>query len=72
MKLHAMADTPIGAFLSGGVDSTGIVGLMREHVSDLRTYTVKFPDCQARMKSKRQSRPRTFRLPPHRGRSHVA
>lgn len=43
VKLHAMADAPIGAFLSGGIDSTGIVGLMRKHVSDLRTYTVKFP-----------------------------
>jgi asparagine synthase (glutamine-hydrolysing) len=44
VKLHAMADAPIGAFLSGGIDSTGIVGLMRRHVGDLRTYTVKFPD----------------------------
>jgi asparagine synthase (glutamine-hydrolysing) len=42
VKLHAMADAPIGAFLSGGIDSTGIVGLMSKHVSDLRTYTVKF------------------------------
>ena len=39
-----MADAPIGAFLSGGVDSTGIVALMRKHVRDLRTYTVQFPD----------------------------
>jgi asparagine synthase (glutamine-hydrolysing) len=44
VALHAMADAPIGAFLSGGVDSTGIVALMRRHMSDLRTYTVKFPD----------------------------
>jgi asparagine synthase (glutamine-hydrolysing) len=44
VMLHAMADAPIGAFLSGGVDSTGIVALMRKHISDLRTYTVKFPD----------------------------
>jgi asparagine synthase (glutamine-hydrolysing) len=41
---HAMADAPIGAFLSGGVDSTGIVALMRKHVRDLRTYTLQFPD----------------------------
>jgi asparagine synthase (glutamine-hydrolysing) len=47
VALHAMADAPIGAFLSGGVDSTGIVGLMRKHVSDLRTYTIKFPDAAA-------------------------
>ncbi len=43
VAIHAMADAPIGAFLSGGIDSTGIVGLMRKHVSDLRTYTIKFP-----------------------------
>jgi asparagine synthase (glutamine-hydrolysing) len=44
VRLHALADAPIGAFLSGGIDSTGIVGLMRRHVADLRTYTLKFPD----------------------------
>jgi asparagine synthase (glutamine-hydrolysing) len=44
VAIHAMADAPIGTFLSGGVDSTGIVALMRKHVSDLRTYTVQFPD----------------------------
>ncbi len=44
VRLHALADAPIGAFLSGGVDSTGIVALMRKHVGDLRTYTVAFPD----------------------------
>jgi len=44
VRLHALADAPVGAFLSGGVDSTGIVGLMRQHVSKLRTYTLRFPE----------------------------
>jgi asparagine synthase (glutamine-hydrolysing) len=44
VALHAFADAPVGAFLSGGVDSTGIVGLMRKHVTDLRTYTLAYPD----------------------------
>jgi asparagine synthase (glutamine-hydrolysing) len=44
VRIHAMADAPIGAFLSGGVDSTGVVALMRKHVADLRTYTLRFPD----------------------------
>ncbi len=44
VAVHAVADVPIGAFLSGGVDSTAVVALMRRHVSDLRTYTVRFPD----------------------------
>jgi asparagine synthase (glutamine-hydrolysing) len=44
VALHSMADAPVGAFLSGGIDSTGIVGLMRKHVPDLHTYTLRFPD----------------------------
>jgi asparagine synthase (glutamine-hydrolysing) len=44
VRLHALADAPIGAFLSGGIDSTGIVALMRPHIADLRTYTIRFPD----------------------------
>ena len=44
VALHSMADAPVGAFLSGGIDSTGIVGLMSKHVRDLHTYTLRFPD----------------------------
>jgi asparagine synthase (glutamine-hydrolysing) len=51
IALHAFADAPVGAFLSGGVDSTGIVGLMRKHVSELRTYTLAYPDAPQRDES---------------------
>jgi asparagine synthase (glutamine-hydrolysing) len=44
VRLHALADAPIGAFLSGGVDSTGIVALMRRHIPHLRTYTLRYTD----------------------------
>ena len=44
VRLHALADAPVGAFLSGGVDSTGIVGLMRPRVTNLHTFTMRFPD----------------------------
>ena len=44
VALHAMADVPVGAFLSGGVDSTGMVGLMIRKNPRLRTYTLRFPD----------------------------
>lgn len=44
VRLHAFADVPVGAFLSGGIDSTSIVALMRKHVSQLRTYTFRFPE----------------------------
>ena len=40
-----VADVPVGALLSGGVDSSLIVGLMVEAgVKDLRTYNVGFED----------------------------
>src|SRR5712691_4985005 len=44
IAIHAMADAPVGAFLSGGMDSAGIVGLMRKQIPHLRTYTLRFPD----------------------------
>jgi asparagine synthase (glutamine-hydrolysing) len=44
VKLHAFADAPVGAFLSGGIDSTAIVAMMRHHIADLRTFTLTFPD----------------------------
>ena len=44
VALHAMADVPVGAFLSGGVDSSGMVGLMIKRNARLKTYTLRFPD----------------------------
>jgi asparagine synthase (glutamine-hydrolysing) len=44
VALHALADAPVGAFLSGGVDSTGVVGLMIKRNSRLRTYTLRLKD----------------------------
>lgn len=38
-----VADVPVGAFLSGGVDSTIVVGLMRRHSDKpIRTYSAAF------------------------------
>lgn len=44
ISLHAMADAPVGAFLSGGVDSAGVVGLMVRKNPRLRTYTLRLTD----------------------------
>jgi asparagine synthase (glutamine-hydrolysing) len=39
---HLHADVPVGAFLSGGVDSTAVVALAREVDPDLHAFTVGF------------------------------
>lgn len=43
VKLQAQADVPLGAFLSGGIDSSLIVSLMQaQHSQAIRTFTVAF------------------------------
>lgn len=42
VERRLQADVPVGAFLSGGLDSSAIVGLMAEHTDRLNTYSVGF------------------------------
>lgn len=45
VRAHLIADVPVGAFLSGGVDSTSVVALMKELVEgSLTAYTIGFDD----------------------------
>src|SRR4029079_9179379 len=42
-RYHLVSDVPVGAFLSGGIDSTAVVGLMsRASAHAIRTYAVGF------------------------------
>ena len=45
IELRLVADVPVGAFLSGGVDSSAIVAVMREHFSvPVHTFSLDYPE----------------------------
>lgn len=45
VRAHVAADVPVGAFLSGGLDSAGVVGLMNAvGAGPLRTFSIDFDE----------------------------
>lgn len=47
IRLQLRADVPVGAYLSGGLDSSGLVALIRQDPSiRLRTFSVSFSDAE--------------------------
>lgn len=48
VRMQMVSDVPIGAFLSGGVDSSAVVGFMAKHSSlPIRTYAIGFEGGEA-------------------------
>jgi asparagine synthase (glutamine-hydrolysing) len=45
VQSHLVSDVPLGVFLSGGVDSSAVVALMREITgSKIKTFSIGFPE----------------------------
>lgn len=48
VRMQMVSDVPIGAFLSGGIDSSAVVGLMTRHSQQpIRTYAIGFSGGEA-------------------------
>lgn len=44
VKKRLIADVPLGAFLSGGLDSSAIVMMMSRHLSKVKTFSIVFEE----------------------------
>ncbi|MCB1106253.1 MAG: asparagine synthase (glutamine-hydrolyzing) [Cephaloticoccus sp.] len=55
IRAHRLADVPVGAFLSGGIDSSAVVGLMaRSGAAKLKTFSLVFDESDYSEKSSAQ------------------
>jgi asparagine synthase (glutamine-hydrolysing) len=55
VRNQLVADVPVGAFLSGGVDSTSVVAAASKHQADLRSFSFGFEDSVSELPLARES-----------------
>lgn len=48
VQSHMVSDVPVSAFLSGGLDSSLLVAMARQHAAQLSCYTIRFSDADQR------------------------
>ncbi len=62
---HLVSDVPVGIFLSGGVDSAGLVALAGDPKQQLRTVTISFPESEFSEASEARRLAQHFRTQHH-------
>ncbi len=55
---HMQSDVPVGAFLSGGIDSSAVLAAMRRSSSQpIKAFTIGYPGDKRWMRPKPRARP---------------
>jgi asparagine synthase (glutamine-hydrolysing) len=65
---HLISDVPLGVFLSGGVDSAGLVALARHSQQNLKTVTISFAESEFDEAAEAQRIARHFQAEHHEAR----